>query len=191
MRNNFFSTRIRDFALKVAEIPKDCRAVDLCAGNGFITEALVGVGAKVIAVDQSENMLEELKKKFATTGSVDTHLGDAEQLPVCGQSIDRVFANMHLHHVEHPGLAIKEMKRILKPRGRLIITDLEKHNYEFLKIEHHDRWAGFYRSDIRQWLGIAGFSNIIIGTVYERCCAMSANCNEKAEVDIFLATATA
>ena len=192
MRKNFFSTRIRDLALGVAEIQKGCLAVDLGAGTGFITEALVVAGAHVIAVDQSEKMLEILNQKFASTGWVDFRLGDAEQLPVSDQSTDRVFANMYLHHVEYPGLAIEEMKRILKPGGRLVITDLEKHDYEFLKIEHHDRWPGFYQSDIRHWLKTAGFSNIIIGTVSdERCCAMSGSCNEKAAVDIFLATGTA
>ncbi len=192
MRSIFYSTRIRDLALGVAEIQKGCQAVDLGAGTGFITEALVGAGASVIAVDQSEKMLEELYQKYASTGSVDPRLGDAEQLPVSDQCIDRVFANMYLHHVEYPGLAIKEMNRILKPGGRLVITDLEKHDYQFLKVEHHDRWPGFYRSDIRHWLEMAGFSNIIIGTAAgERCCSISNCCGKKAEVDIFLATGTA
>ncbi len=192
MRANFFSTRIRDFALGIAEIQKGCRAADIGAGTGFITEALVAAGANVIAVDQSKKMIEKLNQKFASTGSVDFRLGDAEQLPVSDQSIDRVFANMYLHHVEYPGIAIREMKRILKPGGRLVITDLEKHDYKFLKIEHHDRWLGFYRSDIRHWLETAGFSNIIIGILSgERCCAISGSCNEKTEANIFLATGTA
>jgi ubiquinone/menaquinone biosynthesis C-methylase UbiE len=192
MRIIFFSTMIRDSALGIAEIQKGCRAVDLGAGTGFITEALVGAGANVIAVDQSEKMLQELNQKFVSTASVDPRLGDAEHLPVSDQSIDRVFANMYLHHVEHPGLAIKESKRILKPRGRLVITDLEKHDYQFLKKEHHDRWPGFYRSDIRHWLKMAGFSNIIIGTAPgERWCVMSSCKRKTYEFNIFLATGTA
>lgn len=192
MRQFFFSTRIRDTAIGVAEVQKGCQAVDLGAGTGFITEALVSAGANVIAVDQSKKMLEELNKKFAFTGSVDSRVGDAEQLPIFDQSIDRVFAHMYLHHVEYPYLAIKEMNRILKPGGRLVITDLEKHDYKFLKIEHHDRWLGFYRSDIRHWLEMGGFSNIIIGTVSdERCCAMSSCKSKNSAVNIFLATGTA
>ncbi len=192
MRTNFFSTRIRDSAIEVAEIQKGCQAVDLGAGTGFITEALVSAGANVIAVDQSKKMLEELNKKFAFTGSVDSRVGDAEQLPISDRSIDRVFTNMYLHHVEYPYLAIKEIKRILKPGGRLVITDMEKHDYKFLKIENHDRWPGFYRSDIRHWLKMAGFSNIIIGTVSdERCCAMSSSKSNNSAVNIFMATGTA
>jgi ubiquinone/menaquinone biosynthesis C-methylase UbiE len=192
MQINFFSTRIRDLALGVADIQQGCQAVDLGAGTGFITEALVFAGAHVIAVDQSEKMLEILNQKFASSGSVDFRLGDAEHLPVSDKSTDRVFANMYLHHVKYPGLAIEEIKRILKPGGRLVITDLEKHDYEFLENEHYVRWPGFYQSDIRHWLKMADFSNIIIGTVSgERCCAMTGSCNKKAEVDIFLATGTA
>ena len=99
---------------------------------------------------------------------------------------------MYLHHVEYPSHAIIEMKRILKPRGRVVITDLEKHNHKFLKIEHRDRWPGFYRSDIRHWLKMAGFSNIIIGTVPgERCWLMSSCESKNVEANILLATGTA
>ena len=192
MQANLFSTRIRDLVLGVAEIQKGCQAVDLGAGTMSITEALVGAGASVIAFDQSEKMLEELNQKFASKASVDPHLGDAKQLPISDKSIDRVFANMYLQHVEYPGPAIQEMKRILKPGGRLVITDLEKYNCNFLKIEQHARWPGFYRSDIRHWLKVAGFSNIIIATVTdERCCVMSGYKSKNAEVNIFLATGTA
>ena len=192
MQANFFSTRIRDLVLGVAEIQKGCQAVDLGAGTMSITEALVGAGASVIAIDQSEKMLEELNQKFASKASVDPHLGDAKQLPISDKSIDRVFANMYLQHVEYPGPAIQEMKRILKSGGRLVITDLEKYNCNFLKIEQHARWPGFYRSDIRHWLKMAGFSNIIINIVSgEQCCTTFCSSREKAEIGIFLATGTA
>jgi len=47
---------------------------------------------------------------------------------------------MYLHHVEDPPAAIKEMVRILKPGGKIVITDADEHNYEFLRTEQQDRW---------------------------------------------------
>jgi ubiquinone/menaquinone biosynthesis C-methylase UbiE len=58
---------------------------------------------------------------------------------------------MYLHHVELPSEAIKEMVRILKPGGKLVVTDLDEHAFEFLKEEHHDKWMGFRRDDIERW----------------------------------------
>ena len=60
-------------------------------------------------------------------------------------------ANMYLHHVESPQEAIQEMARVLKPHGKLIITDLDEHTFEFLKKEHHDRWLGFKREEVKKW----------------------------------------
>ncbi|MFO7658745.1 MAG: methyltransferase domain-containing protein [Bacteroidales bacterium] len=97
------------------------------------------------------------------------------------------FANMYLHHVDNPEKAIKEMSRIIKKGGKLIITDLDKHTYEFLRTEQYNKWLGFNRNDIMRWFESAGLKNIVLDCVGDNCCADS-QCKqtERAEISIFI-----
>jgi len=187
IRKSFFSDQVREKALSLANVEKGRTAVDVGAGTGFITEGLIQRGLHVIAVDQSEMMLAKMRKKFARVREVDYRLGKAEKLPISGNTVDYVFANMCLHHVENPREAVKEMVRILKPRGRLVITDLDEHSFRFLKTEHQDRWMGFKRRDVEQWFKEAGLKDVLVDCVGERCCAQSDCGGEYADVSIFVA----
>jgi len=99
-----------------------------------------------------------------------------------------VFANMYLHHVENPPVAIKEMARILKLGGMLVVTDLDEHNFEFLKTEQHDRWMGFKREDVNCWFVEAGLKEAMVDCVGENCCAQSSCGGDYASVSIFVAS---
>ena len=96
---------------------------------------------------------------------------------------------MFLHHAEHPDKAIIEMTRILKKGGKLIITDLDKHDFEFLRTEQFDRWMGFDRDDIKKWFSNSGLNNILVECAGCNCCADSKEIAEKATVSVFIATA--
>jgi len=188
MRANFFSDSVREKALSIAELHRGKIAADIGAGTGFITEGLVRKGLHVIAVDQSEAMLAEMKKKLAHYDAIDYRIGEAESLPVSDEAVDYVFANMYLHHVESPLKAIKEMVRILKPGSKLVITDLNEHPFEFLKGEHQDRWLGFKSEDIRKWFIEAGLKEVIVDGVGKNCCAQSGHGDEYANISIFVAS---
>jgi ubiquinone/menaquinone biosynthesis C-methylase UbiE len=187
MRQSFFSENVREKAYRVAQVQPGKLAADLGAGSGFITEGLLRKGLRVIAVDQSEAMRVEAQRKFAGSQGLDYRLGTAEDLPLEDASVDYAFANMYLHHMEDPAGCIREMARILKPGGRLVITDLDEHCYEFLRQEHHDRWMGFSRDDVRGWLQAAGLTEADVDCIGEDCCARSENGSDTAQVSIFVA----
>lgn len=188
LQASFYSEKVRDRALATAAVKSGDIAADIGCGSGFITEGLIRAGLHVIAVDQSQAMLAAIKRKFADIDEVDYRCGEAAQLPIADDAVDYAFANMYLHHLERPPVAIKEMARILKPGGTLVITDLDSHTSEFLRDEHHDRWLGFDRGDIRQWFREAGLGRVTIDCVGEQCCAESNSGSQSASVDIFAAS---
>lgn len=187
MRKGFFSDDIREKACSVADVQKGKVAADIGAGTGFVSEALLHHGLNVIAVDNSRKMLDQIKKKFGSASNIDYRLGESEKLPIDNDAVDYAMANMFLHHVENPSTAIEEMVRILKPGGKLVITDLDEHHYEFLRTEQHDRWMGFQREDIKNWFLKAGLKNVTVDCAGGNCCSESKCGCDSASISIFVA----
>ena len=187
MRKDFFSESVRDKALTVAAVRSGQIAVDMGAGTGFMTEALIHRGLDVIAVDQSETMLDMLRNKFGGSKKIECYLGNAQNLSLKDGLADYVFANMYLHHADNPPQAIQEMARVLKIGGKLVITDLDDHQFDFLRKEHCDKWMGFKRQDIKRWFSDAALGDVRIDCLGENCCAQSVCGTDKAEISIFVA----
>src|SRR2546423_6848824 len=153
-----------------------------------MTEGLVRLGVRVIAIDQSEAMLEVLRTKFPANGAVEVRRGYADDIPIADDAVEYAFANMYLHHVEEPAHAIREMVRILKPGGKLVITDLDEHNFEFLRAQHHDRWMGFRRQDVQDWLRSAGMVRVAGESTGETCTSRAEREASGANIGIFIAS---
>jgi ubiquinone/menaquinone biosynthesis C-methylase UbiE len=187
MRASFFSEKLREKALEAAAPAVGTLAADLGAGTGFMTEGLLKRGVRVLAVDQSQAMLDVLVEKLSGFQGLECRLGDAGRLPIEDGLADSVFANMYLHHVENPARAIAEMARILAPGGVLVITDLDQHDFEFLRAEQHDRWLGFAREDVTGWLDAAGLQDASVACIGENCCSDSRCSDQSARVSVFIA----
>lgn len=186
MRAQFFSEAVRERAYEAAQVRQGAAAADIGAGTGFITEGLLRRGLRVIAVDPSAAMLTGLARKFPGA-ELECRQGEAGRLPLASESVEYVFANMCLHHVESPAEAIGEMARILKPGGVLVITDLDAHEFEFLAREQHDRWLGFERAQVARWFEQAGLTGVQVSCTGECCTSQSTCCGAFASIGIFLA----
>lgn len=187
IRISLFSEQVREYAYDLAKIQPGMIAADIGAGTGFVSEGLLERGVNVIAIDQSENMLNHMKDKFHTYKGFTCLQGDSDYLPLSDNSVDYVFANMFLHHVVEPQIALKEMYRILKPKGIVVITDLDEHNFTFLKEEQYDIWMGFNRDILTNWLINVGFLDVSISCVGCNCCSPSAKSTNIADINIFAA----
>lgn len=94
--------------------------LDLAAGTGTSSAALARSGAAVVACDLSEGMLEVGRQKHPGLEFVQ---GDAMNLPFPDDSFDAVTISYGLRNVEDPRLAIREMLRVTKPGGQLLIAE--------------------------------------------------------------------
>lgn len=151
-------------------------------------KGLIEKPATIIAIDQSREMLSQMKIKMRDSSRIDYRVGNANHLPVRDNIVDFALANMYLHHVDNPQKALGEIYRILNSGGTLILTDLESHKFKFLMDEHHDKWLGFKHKEIRDWLKGIGFINVSVSPLEEYCCSTSVSKNKHAKISIFLAT---
>jgi demethylmenaquinone methyltransferase/2-methoxy-6-polyprenyl-1,4-benzoquinol methylase len=102
--------------------------LDLGCGSGISTLKLLERNAgKVCAVDISEYMMDALKKKIEASGYssnvVDLGAADAEKLPFDDSVLDVVISSMVLGMVPNQIKMIREMARVLKPRGIIAVVD--------------------------------------------------------------------
>ncbi|MFM1779668.1 MAG: hypothetical protein RIS51_813, partial [Actinomycetota bacterium] len=96
------------------------RILDLAAGTGTSSMALRGPGVSVVAADFSRGMIEEGKKRYP---ELEFEFADAMALPFQDQSFDVVTISFGLRNVQDYKVALKEMFRVLKPGGRLVICE--------------------------------------------------------------------
>jgi ArsR family transcriptional regulator len=140
-------------------LPRNLTVVDLGTGTGSLLPLLHRHAARVIAVDLSRGMLKRARTRLADgDGPVDLVRADTETLPLPDASVDGVVANMVLHHLPRPEVAIREMARVLRPEGRGVIVDFETHDEAWLLEEEGHLWAGFDPAQIGGWCLDAGLS---------------------------------
>jgi arsenite methyltransferase len=189
LRSGYFQETVRDAAITRAYLRREMVAADIGTGTGFVAAGLAPLVSHVYAVDSSAAMLEVARRNLAGLTNVSYRLADGGSLPFEDGSLDAVFANMYLHHCPDPQAAIVEMVRVLRPGGRLVITDLDRHDHAWMREEMADEWLGFDRAQIKAWLREAGLVNLIVDCTSESCCAASlADAAAAAEVSVFLAT---
>jgi ubiquinone/menaquinone biosynthesis C-methylase UbiE len=99
------------------------RILDLGCGTGVLIQHLLQIAPKIqiIGIDTSAEMLEIAKQKLPE--SVELKVGSADNLPFPSNYFDVVVSTSAFHFFRDPSQVLQEAKRVLKPNGRLVITD--------------------------------------------------------------------
>lgn len=143
-------------------LPDEWTVADIGTGTGYMLPTLSRYFHRVIGVDPIDRMLIEAQHRLEThqLNNVDLHRGDLDRLPIHEQAVDLAIAILVLHHVPNPKEAIKELYRIVKRAGRVLIVEQNAHESESFRERMQDRWWGFEADDFCTMLERAGFQNV-------------------------------
>jgi ArsR family transcriptional regulator len=133
---------------------------DLGCGTGAMTEVLAPAVARVIAVDDSEAMLDAARKRLDGVANIDFRAGSLEALPIADGALDAAVLSLVLHYVPEPRPALAEAARALRAGGKLLVVDMLPHDREDMRVEMGHVWPGFDETLIGGWLAESGFTKV-------------------------------
>jgi ubiquinone/menaquinone biosynthesis C-methylase UbiE/DNA-binding transcriptional ArsR family regulator len=135
---------------------------DLGCGTGQVAAALAPFVKQVIAVDRSSDMLDAARRRVRDLPNVEVRRGELEALPIVDGALDAATLLLVLHHLPDPVEALAEAARVLRPGGRLLISDMLPHDREAYRQQMGHVWLGFGEDTLHKLLGNAGFDQIRI-----------------------------
>ncbi|HWN35302.1 MAG TPA: methyltransferase domain-containing protein [Pseudonocardia sp.] len=113
-------------ALAALDLQPGQAVLDMGCGPGTdlpaLAEAVTSTGS-VIGVDHAETFVAEARERVADLPWVQVRAGDAHQLPLQDNSVDRARADRVIQHVADPAAAVAEFRRVLRPGGLAVLAE--------------------------------------------------------------------
>jgi len=140
----------------IAELRERETVLDLGSGAGmdvFLAANKVGPKGMVIGVDMTEEMIDKANANAKNNGyeNVEFRLGEIERLPVDDGSVDTIISNCVINLSPDKSKVFEEAYRVLKPGGRLIVSDIVSERAFPDEIKNDpDAWAGCIAGALEQ-----------------------------------------
>lgn len=114
-------------AAKIADVKQGERVLDVCAGTGDLSLHLSSLGASVVGADFCAPMLVHAERKSKDLAGRPHYVcSDAQRLPFADASFDLATVAFGIRNVENPTAALREMARVVRPGGRVVVLEFCK-----------------------------------------------------------------
>jgi len=159
-------------AIELMEIPSDARVLDVGCGSGWATRLMAEKAqrGRVVGIDIADEMIAIAREASASSSNVEFRVASAERLPFPDDEFTHAFSMESLYYYADVLVALKEIKRVLKPEGLFVtVVDLYQENkpsgqwIEELKVPVHFLSVSDYRSLFER----AGFVNVRDQRLYD------------------------
>ncbi|MCC7054653.1 MAG: metalloregulator ArsR/SmtB family transcription factor [Gemmatimonadaceae bacterium] len=132
--------------------------LDIGTGTGRILGLLAPHATRALGIDRSHGMLAVARAAMAGLDARHVQLrhGDMYHLAVAASSIDLVVLHLVLHYADDPAAVLREVARVLRPGGRLLLVDFAPHREEALRESHAHRRLGFSTDEVVHLAASAG-----------------------------------
>jgi ubiquinone/menaquinone biosynthesis C-methylase UbiE len=112
--------------VSISGVAKSHQVLDVACGPGFVTMAFAPHCTSVVGIDATDRFIARAKAEAAMRrlDNVTFLVGDAERIPYPDESFDVAVCRFAVHHFPRPATVLSEMKRIVRPGGRIVIVDM-------------------------------------------------------------------
>jgi demethylmenaquinone methyltransferase/2-methoxy-6-polyprenyl-1,4-benzoquinol methylase/phosphoethanolamine N-methyltransferase len=163
---------MREQAAELAALRPGESVLEVGCGTGELTQrarARVGPTGRVYGIDPSAEMIAVARQKSARKNlGIDYRVATIEALPFPDATFDVVLSSLMMHHLPEDlkSLGLAEVRRVLKPDGRLLIVDFKRgsgllHRLALPMLIHHDMAHGV--QDLPSVVSAAGFTDVQSG----------------------------
>ena len=134
---NFTKQEFLDYTVKAMELNKNDTVLEVAAGTCVCGRAIAPFVREVTCLDITPEMLQVGKEAAQKQGLTNMKfvVGDAANISLKENSFDVVIARLAFHHMLNPERIFSEMKKVLKPSGKLVLIDMEAATEELRNTE--------------------------------------------------------
>ena len=130
--------------------------LDIASGDGVLAELLAPHAHRYVCVDSSQRVVAAAGERLRRFPNVEVREGDMHALPFKDGSFDLVVLMHALTYADKPAQAVAEATRVLRKRGRLLLSSLARHEHRNVVEAYGHRNLGFAEKELRKFAEKAG-----------------------------------